>query len=493
MYRLSSTTRLEADAGLAARPSQRRSRCLLRVAGAAILSTLGCGESVSGMSGSDGDTEGSSSATSGFFETGTETENGTGTGDDEMDPPIVDCEPFEDRTTEPTTCEIDSEAWCLGCPFDGQWSTACDPSPEGVVGVSADGLPRFFGRSGVAGISSTLIEYGPESEITSLPGQIGGSSLLVSQDGESRVLYAGGPGQKHLLHFQPGASNEITCVAQGPTWVVHAFEEHDGTRVGLVTALRGGNDLILAREDAKGEWTLEELGLSRSGTDLAIADDGTVMVAHHADDPESTGKIPSVLVGDEVFDLGFGAESLLGDMTLVPGASTYAAALRAERNGVRVATPGESAAVVPGTEPAPGDRCSTDDLTNACDGGCTATGRERAGEVAALRDGDDLILVYVETTVDVEGHFEGQLCDGDSEVGCSCEFFVDDDRSTSELVIRRVELPSLASTESLRELLPFEGRGAASVNGAQAGEHVALSITSGTTIHVASLELTATR
>jgi hypothetical protein len=89
---------------------------------------------------------------------------------------------------------------------------------------------------------------------------------------------------------------------------------------------------------------------------------------------------------------------------------------------------------------------------------------------------------------DIDGHFEGDPCDGGRGPGCTCEYVVDADQSSLEFVLLRVDLPALTASEASRTTLPMANT---RLHAAQHGDLVVLAFMADTAIHVATLDLTA--
>ncbi|MBK9752672.1 MAG: hypothetical protein IPO88_04040 [Nannocystis sp.] len=433
---------------------------------------------------------------------GTDTDAQTTGGDTSMNPetdtaptstdagapiPLIECDgdpPPPAIMIDPVACSVEPGVWCDSCPSAEQWTIQCERSVFPVAGITAAGEARVVVDPATSGMAPLLIELSPVPVTTAQPGLFG-HAMAVDDADAAHLLFPHEVDGYRLLHREAGLDTQIACI-DNAVWVNFGFVAHKDTLTALVAWLQDGPaGLALAVRDGGGTWSIEDLGLPMLAGSLAVADDGTRLVAYAASSPE--GATPRVRVGDSDQDPGFAGSNMVAVPTLVPGPTTYLAATFLGPTGIEVGIPGPKVTVLPDTPPLPQDGC---DAFNhpTCSGSCQISAHGLSRDPIALRDGSDIVLAYIDVIRDIDGHFEGDPCNGGRGPGCNCEYVVDTDQSSLEFVLLRVDLPALTASEASRTTLPIAN---ARLHAAQHGDHVVLAFTADTAIHVATLDLTA--
>lgn len=393
----------------------------------------------------------------------TDTGESGGSGDDDGDgdgdtmSPLGECPPGTGTPQgfdQPLSCEVMPTIWCdVDCPMQDQSVLSCDRWIFPTLRSAPDGHPWILADSHTHGIAPTLVELGDVPMFTSMPGVNVSKVFDVDGDNTPHILHGADWGVPWLWHrSQDGTASVIACLTGESLWGPRGLEHGPAGLVGLVGWARGEFDsgLVLARRDLGGDWTVEDLSVPPDAV-LELADDGTTIFVSSE----------NVMVGDnEAQALGFVGEPLWGAPSLVPGSTSLLAAVRLTVLGLEVSTL-DDAAVLPGTTPLPGEYplpplgCDPGQLTT-CEGTCQKSAQGAVWVPFAARDNGDLVLAYLEVTIDIDGHFEGEIC-GDEGPGCSCDYIVDEDLSFGELLLARVDLPSFDFSEVVRVPLPFLG------------------------------------
>lgn len=398
--------------------------------------------------------------------------------------PLIECpgEPAPPAIgLEPIACTSMPGVWCDGCPPD-QWTIQCDRTPFPRPGLTAAGEPRVLVDPATYGMAPILVALGPMPTSSPLPG-VSAEALVVDGAGAAHVLFPHEIDIFRLIHREDGSDTQVACLDDG-VWVNQGLVAREGSLIALLAWLQDGpGGLALARRDG-GIWTIEDLGLPALGGTFAVADDGTPLIAYTTPSPE--GATPRVRVGDSDEDPGFVGSNMIVIPDLIPGATTYQAAFLLGPEGIEVAVPGPTHALLPDTPPLADGGC--DALSHpTCDGPCQISGHGVDAGPVGLRDGDDLLLAYLDETRDIDGHFEGTPCDGGGPA-CNCEYVVDADATVQELVLLRVALPALTAAEVLRAPVPLT---VDRMYAAQQGDRAVLTLMTGDAVLVAALDLPA--
>jgi hypothetical protein len=357
-------------------------------------------------------------------------------------------------------CSTDPAPWCGdGCAVTNPVTLVCEGGALAptTLRVGPDGTPWLLAQDNRESVAPLLVELGAVPTLTPAPKVSIGAALAIDPAGAPHVMYSTQQPNARLRHHAlTGTDEDIGCLAGPvPIWVPTALAATGDTLIGLTQWLTDSDIwLAMVRRDGAGEWSIESLPIPGQNAALALADDGTPLIAHFV---SGTGRwLPRVQVGDATVDLPFAVgPSLDHDLALVPGADTFLAVALQGPTHVEVALPDQSSAVLPSLPAFAITGCATP--VDSCAGTCTLSGKGTTRTPAAVRDDDAIVLVHIEDTVESDAHFEGELCPG-SEVGCGCELITDADRSHSDLVLTRVALPALDAKEIARIALPF-GRG----------------------------------
>ena len=352
-------------------------------------------------------------------------------------------------------CTTDPAPWCGdGCPVTSPVALVCDWDTYAALRVGPDGTPWLLAHVNRDMVAALLVKLGPKPSLTPAPKLSIGAALAIDGDGAPHLIHTTEQPNARLRHRGlAGVDDDIACIAGPvPIWIPQRLIASAGSLIGLVKWIaetEGG--LAMVRRDGEGAWSLESLPIAGDWPTLALADDGTPLVAHYASEPN--GWRARMLVGDAMVALPFAPSPVLTyELALVPGADSFLAAVRLGETHVEVALPDQSAAILDEMPVLAAAGCATP--VDSCSGACNVNGVGTAFTPAAVRDGDAIVLIRVEDTIDRDGHFEGDLCPG-SGAGCSCDLITDEDRSRGELVLTRVSLPALDAKEIARVALPF--------------------------------------
>ena len=351
-------------------------------------------------------------------------------------------------------CTTDPAPWCDGCPVTSPVTLVCDWDTHARLRVGPDGTPWLLAHVNRDLVAALLVKLGPTPSLTPTPRLTNSAALAIDGDDAPHIIHTTEQPNARLRHRGPaGVDDDIACIAGPvPIWIPRRLIASEDSLIGLVEWIaetEGG--LALVRRDGEGAWSLESLPIAGQQPTLALADDGTPLVAHYANDPN--GWLPRVLVGDAVVALPFAVgPSLDTDLALVPGADTFLAVARLGETHVELALPDQGAVILNEMPVLAATGCGTP--VASCSGACNVQGVGTTFTPEAVRDGDAIVLIRVEDTIDRDGHFEGELCP-QSDPNCSCDLVADEDRSRGELVLTRVSLPALTTKEIARIALPF--------------------------------------
>ncbi|NUP04536.1 MAG: hypothetical protein HOW73_00565 [Polyangiaceae bacterium] len=330
-----------------------------------------------------------------------------------------------------------------GCPLSGMGRIACsernfftqvENAPDGSPVLLLD--PAAYGASlYLAETSASLV-----TELADVPPH---AVLSTNADGDAFVSYVPLDVPMPWFYRPIGAAEEEITNERAAYWVPRGLEL-TGDEV-LALALKGTDSgverLVFATRAADGTWTTEELADDYPWfMSLSLADDGTPVIgyrdnAHH----------PVVRVGDgptEAIAMADASASWNG-LTIIPGASSWAAALYQAADGIVVSRP--AVAPVLATDfPSllyPTCEAPTDGV---CSGNCAEIGNGVTSSLSGALIPGGLLVMFTQQSVNRAGHFEEGEC---TEAGCPCSFVVDDEGSSSALVLTRLDDGSDALAE----------------------------------------------
>ena len=373
--------------------------------------------------------------------------------------PLGECvgDPSAQGGSTPLECEVEAMPWCdAPCPVDAQVTITCARPVFPVIRSAPDGHAWVVADPATDGMAPTLVELVAEPAFTMLPGIPVGAAFAIDAANAPQLLHGSDWNDPWLWHRTPEGTDEVIACLSGQTlWTVHDLAEGPQGLVGLVGWLQEtASGFALARREAGGSWTIEDLHIATPfSPGFALADDGTPLLAFVEETAD--GFVARVGVGDTWHDIPLAAEPMSGEPRVVPGPTGPHAVVSLGTMGLEIATLDSDAVLVGGTAPLVVTSCDPSQLTE-CSGTCRQTGQGPAWSPFVARDGDDVVIAYVEATVDVDVHYEGEVC-GPEGPGCSCDAIVDEDRSQGELVLVRAALAPFAATEVLRLSLPFLG------------------------------------